>query len=82
MDLDELEAPTSLQTLIGSRLDALTALERRTVQDASVLGMVFRQAGLLALNDVSDYELDAALASLVRKGLFESQELRSPELGH
>ncbi len=71
VDLDQLEAPTSLHTLVGSRLDALTPLERRTVQDASVLGLVFRQTGLLALNDVSDYELDTVLTSLVRKGLFE-----------
>ncbi len=82
VDLDQLAAPTSLQTLIASRLDALTPLERRTVQDASVLGMTFRHDGLMALNDVGSYELDLALAGLVRKGLVETKhDPRSPERG-
>jgi hypothetical protein len=82
VDLDQLSAPTSLQTLIAARLDALTPAERRTVQDASVLGVSFRQPGLLHLADVSGYELDGALAGLVRKGVIETQnDPRSPELG-
>ena len=82
VDLDQLEAPTSLQMLIAARLDALTAVERRTVQDASVLGLSFRQPGLMALSDVSSYDLDAALATLVRKGVLETEDdPRSPERG-
>ena len=82
VDLDQLAAPTSLQTLIAARLDTLTPIERRTVQDASVLGLAFRQSGLMALNDVSSYELDAALSGLVRKGVIETQtDPRSPERG-
>lgn len=82
VDLEQLAAPTSLQTLIASRLDALTPLERRTVQDASVLGLSFRHAGLMALNEVGGYELDQALAGLTRKGVVEAQgDPRSPELG-
>ena len=82
VDLDQLAAPTSLQTLIAARLDTLTPTERRTVQDASVLGLAFRQTGLLALNDVSSFELDAALSGLVRKGVIETQtDPRSPERG-
>lgn len=82
VDLDQLAAPTSLQTLIASRLDALTPLERRTVQDASVLGTAFRHAGLMALNEVGGYELDQALAALVRKGVVEAlDDPRSPERG-
>ena len=82
VDLDHLAAPTSLQTLIAARLDILSPLERRTVQDASVLGMVFRQSGLMALSDVSNYELDAALAGLVRKGVVDTEDdPRSPERG-
>ena len=82
VDLGRLTAPTSLQTLIAARLDALKATERRTVQDASVLGMTFRYASLLSLTGTSSFELDAALAALVAKGVLETQDdPRSPELG-
>ena len=82
VDLDQLAAPTSLQMLISARLDSLSAIERRTVQDASVLGMSFRQTGLMQLSDVSGYDLDAALAALTRKGVIETQDdPRSPERG-
>ena len=82
VDLAQLAAPTSLQTLIAARLDALTPLERRTVQDASVLGLSFRRAGLAALSDAAPYDLDVALLGLVRKGVVEVvPDPRSPELG-
>ena len=82
VDLERLTAPTSLQTLIAARLDALSAVERRTVQDASVLGMTFRYASLLALTGTSSHALDDALAGLVGKGVLETQvDPRSPELG-
>ena len=82
LDLDQLAAPTSLQTLISARLDALTPLERRTVQDASVLGLAFQHAGLMALSEVGGYELDQALAALVRKGIVTTEsDPRSPERG-
>ncbi len=82
VDLDRLTAPTSLQTLIAARLDALTPIERRTVQDASVLGLTFPYTSLLALTGISSYALDEALAGLVGKGVLETQDdPRSPELG-
>ena len=82
VDLARLSAPTSLQTLIAARLDTLRPLERRTVQDASVLGMTFRYASLLAVSEVSSHDLDAALTTLVEKGLLETQnDPRSPEVG-
>ena len=74
VDLDHLSAPTSLQTLIAARLDTLTALERRTVQDAAVLGVSFRYGGLLAIADVSSYDLDVAVDGLVAKGVLEARE--------
>jgi predicted ATPase/class 3 adenylate cyclase len=40
-DLDELAVPTSLQAMIGSRLDGLPAPDKRVVQHASVVGSVF-----------------------------------------
>ncbi len=82
LDLEQLAAPTSLQTLISARLDALSPLERRTVQDASVLGLAFQHAGLMALSEVGGYELDQALAMLVRKGILTAEtDPRSPEQG-
>jgi class 3 adenylate cyclase/tetratricopeptide (TPR) repeat protein len=82
VDLAQLAAPTSISTLIAARLDALTPVERRTVQDASVLGLSFRAAGLSALSDVLPYDLDVALLGLVRKGVVEqTHDPRSPELG-
>lgn len=82
VDLGQLTAPTSLQTLIASRLDSLGPVERRTVQDASVLGLSFRASGLVALADANRFEIDQALAALVRKGVVEAQDdPRSPELG-
>ena len=82
VDLDQLVAPTSLQTLIAARLDTLTPTERRLVQDASVLGLTFRYDALVKLSDLNPSELDTALTSLVRKGVIETQsDPRSPELG-
>ncbi len=82
LDLEQLAAPTSLQTLISARLDALSPLERRTVQDASVLGLTFQHAGLMALSEVGGYELDQALSMLVRKGILTAEtDPRSPEQG-
>nr|WP_246415930.1 adenylate/guanylate cyclase domain-containing protein [Nocardioides luti] len=82
VDLDQLQAPTSLQTLIAARLDTLTPQERRVVQDASVLGLTFRLSALEALSGLGAHELDAPLAGLVRKGVLGTQnDPRSPELG-
>ncbi|MCW2765643.1 MAG: hypothetical protein JWO11_1602, partial [Nocardioides sp.] len=82
VDLDQLVAPTSLHTLIAARLDTLTPTERRTVQDASVLGLTFPQSALRSLSELRSHELDIALAALVRKGILETQnDPRSPELG-
>ncbi|GAA2011838.1 AAA family ATPase [Nocardioides kribbensis] len=82
VDLEQLTAPTSLQTLIAARLDTLTPLERRTAQDASLLGMSFTHEGLLVLADVSGWSVDQSLTGLMRKGIIEAQvDPRSPELG-
>jgi len=82
VDLAQLTTPTSLRTLVSARLDALTPAERRTVQDASVLGMTFQHGGLMALSSFSDFDVDTALTGLVRKGIIATQDdPRSPELG-
>ena len=82
VDLEQLSAPSSLRTLVSARLDALTPQERRTVQDASVLGLSFTHAGVLAVSGLSDFEVDGALDGLVRKGIVVTQDdPRSPEIG-
>ncbi|HEX9235823.1 MAG TPA: adenylate/guanylate cyclase domain-containing protein, partial [Actinomycetota bacterium] len=81
-DIDELAVPESLHGLIAARLDGLPELERRVVQDASVLGKTFTKPGLAALTGLPEDDLEAVLSSLVRKELFGvQQDPRSPERG-
>ena len=83
LDLDAVGSPTSLQTLLAARLDALPPVERAAVQNASVLGLSFTRAGLVALSSgTPEVELDAALDALVRKELLSlDSDPRSPERG-
>jgi tetratricopeptide (TPR) repeat protein len=80
--IEELEVPETLQALIAARLDGLTAEERRLLQDGAVLGKTFTRQGLVALSGVADEQLEALLASLVRKEVLGVQsDPRSPERG-
>lgn len=82
VDLAQLAAPTSLQTLIAARLDTLEPAERRTVQDASVLGLAFRRSALASLTELDPERLDRTLAALVRKAVLTTEDdPRSPERG-
>ncbi|KRA38202.1 hypothetical protein ASD81_06000 [Nocardioides sp. Root614] len=66
VDLGALAAPQTLQALIAARLDTLPADERRVVDRASVLGLVFTDEGISALcDDVPD--LERALGGLFRR---------------
>ena len=69
VDLGAIGAPASLQALVAARLDALTADERRTVADASVLGATFTRAAIHSVSTAaaSGAELDDVLARLQRK---------------
>ena len=49
-DLDELAVPTSLQAMIGSRLDGLPAQDKRVAQHASVVGMTFWSGAVAELH--------------------------------
>jgi class 3 adenylate cyclase/tetratricopeptide (TPR) repeat protein len=85
IDLDDESLPTSLHTLIASRLDGLPAEERRLVQDAAVLGQSFTVGGLSALVTAVGDDPDTAdrLANLVRKEIFAVEsDPRSPEYGY
>ncbi len=81
LDLDHLAPPASLHSLLSARLDALTADERRAVQDGSVLGLSFTRPGLQALTP-SGVDLDAALEGLRRKEILTvDNDPRSAERG-
>ncbi len=63
-DIGALPVPTSLQGLIGSRLDQLAPEQKRCIQHASVVGETFWSGSLAHLDGVGD-ELVSALEALV-----------------
>ena len=71
--LPALAIPTNLSALIGARLDQLPGGERRTAQQASVIGGVFWSGAVTYLAD-SDRDQDTALASLRRRDLVHERE--------
>jgi class 3 adenylate cyclase/predicted ATPase len=80
--IDELAVPETLQALITARLDGLPPDERALLQDASILGKTFTRAGVAALSQRTEEEVELLLASLVRKELLNLQmDPRSPERG-
>jgi len=82
-DVESLEVPETLHALIAARLDGLEAVERRVIEDASVLGKSFTKTGLAALTGMDDHELGPILATLVRRDLLTLQaDPRSPERGN
>ena len=81
-ELGELEIPPGLTALIASRLDALTAGERRVVKECAVLGESFSRQAIEAVSDASPGELDEILPSLVRKEVLTVRaDKLSPERG-
>ena len=84
IDFADRALPTSLHTLIASRLDALPTDQRAVVQDAAVLGLSFTVEGLDALMSAvgDDADLATALPALVRKEFFAIEsDPRSAENG-
>ena len=80
--IEDLEVPETLQALIAARLDGLTAMERRLIQDASVLGKTCTPAALAAVSGVSEREVEPVLAALLAKEVLSVQaDPRSPERG-
>jgi class 3 adenylate cyclase/tetratricopeptide (TPR) repeat protein len=81
-EIGSLEVPETLHALIAARLDGLSPEERRLLQDGAVLGKTFTRAGLAALSNLAEGELEPLLASLVRKEVLGVQaDPRSPEHG-
>jgi predicted ATPase/class 3 adenylate cyclase len=71
-DLAELKVPTSLQAMIGSRLDALPADDKRAAQHASVVGMVFWSGAVADLQ--GDVDVDPSLEALERRDFVHGNE--------
>ena len=81
-EVETLEVPETLHSLVAARLDSLTPEERRLVQDGSVLGKTFTKLGLTALTGLADDELEPLLTGLLRKEILSIQaDPRSPERG-
>src|ERR671930_646174 len=82
-EIESLEVPETLHALIAARLDDLGQMERRVIEDASVLGKSFTKDGLAALTGMDAQALEPILATLVRKDLLTLQaDPRSPERGN
>ena len=80
--IDTLEVPETLHSLIAARLDGMSAEERQIAQDASVLGKTFTPQGLAALSGHGESELQPILNALVAKEVLSVQtDPRSPERG-
>jgi len=81
-EIGELDVPASLSSLLSARLDSLDPAERGLVKAMSVFGGAFPRSAAAALGDVGEAELDAVLASLVRKGVLVIRTDRlSPDRG-
>ncbi|HJW49408.1 MAG TPA: adenylate/guanylate cyclase domain-containing protein [Candidatus Limnocylindria bacterium] len=68
-----LAIPSNLNALIGARLDALPAREKRTAQQAAVVGGVF-WSGAVAYLEESDTEVSSTLTALGRRDLVQERE--------
>jgi class 3 adenylate cyclase/tetratricopeptide (TPR) repeat protein len=69
-DLAEIPVPDSIQVLLASRLDQLSAGERRAIERAAVEGTAFHRGAVEALaDDELRGSVDACLGALERKDL-------------
>ena len=72
-ELDRLDLPDTVQGVLAARIDLLRPPEKRTLQQASVVGRVFWRGAVAALLE-SDDEVDSDLRRL------EDRELVAPRL--
>jgi class 3 adenylate cyclase/tetratricopeptide (TPR) repeat protein len=81
-EVDDLQIPDSLQSLIASRLDTLPPEQRALLQVASVLGKTFTAPALAAVADADEAGVSGQLQDLVRREfLLVDSDPRSPERG-
>ncbi|MGH3035231.1 MAG: ATP-binding protein, partial [Gaiellaceae bacterium] len=72
--VESLAVPSSLQALIGSRLDQLAPAEKRLAQNASVVGAVFWPGAVVHLNGM-DGDVDRGLEALERHDFIYAHEV-------
>jgi tetratricopeptide (TPR) repeat protein len=73
----EIRIPDTIHGILASRLDLLTPLEKRVIQDASVAGRVFWQNAVAALGELDPAEAGVALDRLAERDLIEARETSS-----
>jgi class 3 adenylate cyclase/tetratricopeptide (TPR) repeat protein len=69
LPLNEIEIPRSVQAVLAARLDTLPPREKRTAQDAAVVGRIFWDLVLAQLAGTSDVGTDELLRGLRVKEL-------------
>jgi class 3 adenylate cyclase/tetratricopeptide (TPR) repeat protein len=72
-NIDELAVPTSLQAMIGSRLDGLPPPDKRVVQHASVVGQVFWSGAVADLHGPGT-EVDPSLEALEQRDFVRGED--------
>jgi predicted ATPase len=73
----EIRIPDTIHGILVSRLDLLTPLEKRVIQDASIPGRVFWAGAAATVGELSAAEVDAALARLQERDLIEERPVSS-----
>lgn len=76
-DPDEIRIPDTLQGLLLSRLDLLSPLEKRVIQDAAVAGRIFWLGAIEAMSGLTSAEASTAIDRLQSKELVEGRPASS-----
>ncbi|MGZ4407809.1 MAG: AAA family ATPase [Gaiellaceae bacterium] len=73
------ELPETVQGIIAARLDVLSEVEKRLLQDASVVGKVFWLGSVCKIGGLESGDAEAALLALERKELVQRARRSSVE---
>jgi tetratricopeptide (TPR) repeat protein len=78
LSVNEIDIPSTIQGVLGGRLDRLQMESKRILQEASVIGRVFLKKILKQITDLN-YHIDRCLSDLVALDLIRTRSVR-PEL--
>ncbi len=73
--VDSIQVPTTVRSLLASRIDRLMDREKQLLYTAAVIGKTFSRPLLEAVIDLSPAELDAALSALLEAEIVFEQTL-------
>lgn len=73
----EIRIPDTISGILASRLDLLSALEKRVAQDASLIGRMFWPGALVATSGLHPAEVAAALERLQEREVIEERPASS-----